>query len=176
MRSKRLNISKEERIKKNNSLIKNLKIFLENLNWNRICIYRASDGEPDIMEISSIFSDKEFYFPVIEKEELLFFKATFESHFVKGSFGILEPFDKSKSLEIIDEKTVICVPGVAFDREGGRIGRGKGYYDRFLFNKASSALKIGIAYEFQVVSYTLPIKSSDVKMNLIITDKNIWKF
>ena len=63
----------------------------------------------------------------------------------------------------------MLVPGLAFDRHGGRLGFGKGYYDRLLL-AAGDAVKIGLGYSFQILK-TLPADAHDVKMDLIMTEK-----
>ncbi|MBW2993077.1 5-formyltetrahydrofolate cyclo-ligase [Candidatus Woesearchaeota archaeon] len=86
----------------------------------------------------------------------------------KGSFGILEP----KKIERFPEERIkmVLVPGIAFDTRGYRLGYGKGYYDRFLKN--SNAVKIGLAYDFQIVN-NVPEEKHDVKVDCIITEKRI---
>ena len=84
----------------------------------------------------------------------------------KGAYGILEP--KTKSLKEIHpgELDLILVPGLGFDLSGGRLGRGEGYFDRFL--KASpKAVKIGLAYSEQILK-EVPTASHDIRMNKII--------
>ncbi|MBR2476274.1 MAG: 5-formyltetrahydrofolate cyclo-ligase, partial [Bacteroidaceae bacterium] len=65
---------------------------------------------------------------------------------------------------------LIIVPGVAFDRNLNRLGRGKGYYDRLLTN--SNAYFIGIGYDMQVVD-SITTEPHDIKMNCIITEREI---
>ena len=67
----------------------------------------------------------------------------------------------------LDAIDVVIIPGVAFTRDGKRLGRGKGYYDRFL-PKLSTAYRIGVCYDFQL-SDTLPTESYDQKMDLVIS-------
>lgn len=83
----------------------------------------------------------------------------------KGAYGILEP-QGNPFLEY-DTIDVVLVPGVAFDAAGHRLGRGKGYYDRFL-PKAINAVKIGVCFPFQVVN-TIPFEPHDVACDRIIT-------
>lgn len=85
-----------------------------------------------------------------------------------GAFGILEPsVIKSAQENDID---AVLVPGLAFDRSGGRMGFGKGYYDRLLEN--TGAVKIGLCYDFQLFD-TIPTEEHDVPMDIIITEKEI---
>ena len=63
------------------------------------------------------------------------------------------------------------MPGVAYDPEGNRVGRGKGYYDRLL--AGARATKIGIAYDFQVVD-SIEAEPHDVRVDVVITDRRIF--
>lgn len=65
----------------------------------------------------------------------------------------------------------LFIPGVGFGLEGRRLGRGKGYYDRYLEN--SKALKIGVCWSEQIVS-ELPVESHDCHMDFIITENFCW--
>ena len=64
---------------------------------------------------------------------------------------------------------VVLVPGIAFTRLGARVGRGAGFFDRFLAHRAARAIKIGIAFTFQVVE-SLPVESHDVKLDIVVSD------
>jgi 5-formyltetrahydrofolate cyclo-ligase len=64
---------------------------------------------------------------------------------------------------------LVLVPGIAFTRAGARIGRGGGFFDRFLAHRAARAIKIGIAFSFQIVE-SLPLDRYDVKLNLVVSD------
>lgn len=83
----------------------------------------------------------------------------------RGAYGI---YESQGDLVDISEIELIIVPGVAFDRENNRLGRGKGYYDKLL--KGSNAYKIGVAYSLQIVD-CIPTEQHDIKMDLIITEK-----
>ena len=67
----------------------------------------------------------------------------------KGLYGILEP--AKRSLLPIETIDLIIVPGIAFDRCGSRLGRGKGYYDRFLKSVPQTTPRIGLAFDFQIL-------------------------
>lgn len=82
-----------------------------------------------------------------------------------AGYGIPEPVDGF--LAALDEIDVVIVPGVAFDRKGNRLGRGKGYYDKMLC--CTSAWKIGICFDFQLLD-SIPVESQDISMDEVITN------
>ncbi|MBR7149116.1 MAG: 5-formyltetrahydrofolate cyclo-ligase [Firmicutes bacterium] len=89
-----------------------------------------------------------------------------------GSMGIPEP--DPLLCEPVDPTMIdlIVVPGIAFDATGGRIGYGKGCYDRFLPQLLDDVPIIGLAYDFQVLP-RVPQESTDVRMDAIVTEKGI---
>lgn len=102
--------------------------------------------------------------PVIREAGLKMCEYTGELR--NGKYNIPEPTGQEK------EATVVIVPGSAFDTKGYRIGYGGGYYDRYLKDEH---LKIGVCFEFQIVD-EVPTESHDVKLDLLITEKNIYKW
>lgn len=81
-----------------------------------------------------------------------------------GAFGLLEPVTECPvAIEQID---LVIVPGVAFDKNGNRIGYGGGYYDRFL-QKQSIAKKVGVCYQFQLVD-AIASDDTDVAMDVVV--------
>lgn len=92
----------------------------------------------------------------------------------KGYFDILEPVEGciEASPEEID---FILMPGVAFDRQGNRIGYGAGFYDRFLSQLKNQVPKIALAYDFQVYE-EVPNDEFDVRIDGIITEKEFITF
>ena len=87
----------------------------------------------------------------------------------RGRFGILEP---SGTQVVIPPEEIgyIIVPGVAFDPRGGRLGLGKGYYDRFLSRLPATTYRCGLAFGIQVVP-CVPQTSHDVCMHGIVTEQ-----
>lgn len=85
-----------------------------------------------------------------------------------GPYGILQPAAESRVRPRVKDLDVILVPGLGFDRRGGRIGRGAGYFDRFLA-KYPKAVKVGLAFREQMRG-RIPIAKNDVRMDLVITD------
>lgn len=84
-----------------------------------------------------------------------------------ASFGALEPIGRN-GLEPAS-LDVVGVPGVAFDRLGGRVGYGGGYYDRFL--RGLSAFRVGLAFGLQVVEDPLPAGRFDLPVQAIVTEE-----
>lgn len=122
---------------------------------------------PDELSTRSFLSKwgarKKFYLPRVNGVNLEILPYN-ESKLELGSFHIEEPTgdDIADPMEI----ELVVVPGVAFDRKGKRVGRGKGFYDRFL--KSTAATKIGVGYEFQLID-EVPTEEHDVKMDMVIT-------
>ena len=83
----------------------------------------------------------------------------------RGLYGILEP--QVKKPMPVEQVDLLIVPGVAFDKKGNRLGRGKGYYDRFLNTLNPDTPRIGLAFDFQILP-SLPITSADVPVNRVL--------
>ncbi|MFL0267760.1 5-formyltetrahydrofolate cyclo-ligase [Candidatus Clostridium radicumherbarum] len=85
---------------------------------------------------------------------------------IKNKIGILEPVSFDNEIESKDID-LFLVPGLAFDKSGGRIGYGAGYYDRFLKASMVSSVKIGLAYDSQLIDM-VPMTENDVYMNIVM--------
>ena len=91
---------------------------------------------------------------------------------IKGPRDVLEPDpDRCKTvpMERID---IAIIPGIAFDEKGGRIGSGRGYYDRLIPKLAITTRKVALTFEEQIVPQ-IPMESHDKHVDIIITDKRI---
>jgi len=108
--------------------------------------------------------------PVIRGQELIAV-ALNESpmQLQRGRFGILEPCGTPCVLHP-QEIACIVVPGIAFDTRGGRLGFGKGYYDRFLRQLPATTYRCGLAFSVQIVSY-VPQAPHDICMHGIVTEQ-----
>lgn len=94
---------------------------------------------------------------------------------VPGYCQIPEPDAQRLPLVRPAEIEVIILPGSAFDLNGGRLGYGGGYYDRFISQEAPTALRIGLAFELQVTA-SLPLLAHDQRLHLLITEERILRF
>jgi 5-formyltetrahydrofolate cyclo-ligase len=96
-----------------------------------------------------------------------------ETAFEENKYGITEPVDG----EVIDPQEIdmVLVPLFAFDKNGNRVGYGKGYYDRFLKNCREDVILVGISY-FEPVEKIYDTHDYDVPLNFCITPQNLYEF
>lgn len=95
-----------------------------------------------------------------------------EEGLVPSRYGILEP-DKAHIRQIDPyEIEFHVIPGLAFDKKGHRLGRGGGYYDRFLSGISPDAMTIGVCYECQILE-SVPCDSRDMPVRCVVTEKEI---
>lgn len=109
---------------------------------------------------------KHFYLPRVNGVNLDILPYD-ESKLELGSFHIEEP-SGNDSVDAADIEMVV-VPAVAYDARGNRLGRGKGFYDRFL--ASTPAVKVGVGYDFQLLD-EIPAEPHDVPMDIVITQKS----
>ena len=125
-----------------------------------LLLYYPLDDEPDIKALYSC--GKSIYLPVIEKDDMRFRK--YNGSFKIGRFGIKEPTGEYYQ---DDKNNIIVVPAVAYDNEGYRLGRGKGFYDRFLSKHKIKS--IGVITKKRVIS-DVAKEANDIKVDTLITD------
>jgi 5-formyltetrahydrofolate cyclo-ligase len=94
----------------------------------------------------------------------------FDSELAAGKFGILEPAPGAVRAVETGRLDALLVPGLAFDAQGNRLGRGLGYFDRLL--GGSRGVKIALAGEFQVLD-EVPVADTDAALDFIVTDKRV---
>jgi 5-formyltetrahydrofolate cyclo-ligase len=87
----------------------------------------------------------------------------------KGVYGIYQPKSKEKNIIPLTDIEIVIVPGVAFDKENNRLGRGKGYYDNFLRKLPKKTVAIGLCFDFQIVK-DLPTDQFDLPVHSIISN------
>lgn len=144
----------------------------------KIFIYISYSSEINTRDIinRALKENKRIYVPRTEIKTRVMDAVEISSldNLVESSYGILEP---SKDEPCIDpnDLDLIVVPGVAFDRNGGRMGYGAGFYDRY-FKKINSGnigriTKLALAYDFQVVN-EVPMGELDVPVDYILTEKD----
>lgn len=133
-----------------------------------ILLYNSLPDELSTREFIDRWTDrKHFYLPRVNGVNLDVLPYH-RSHLHLGAFRIEEPTgDDLTDVSILD---LVIVPGVAYDRRGNRVGRGKGYYDRLL--STIDALTVGMGYDFQVVD-EIEAEEHDIQVDYVITDAGI---
>ncbi len=178
-------------INKTTALVKTLKEYTDS---QLLLAYYPMFDEASCLGIVSeaISSEKIVALPKVTQDDLIFYPCTDvinTRNFMKNSYGILEPIGTHAiCFEDLVQKSdtysiLILVPGLAFSRGLCRLGRGKGYYDKFL-KKIKMLQKntrtritittIGICFSFQVID-RVPIEEHDIKMDYILTENEIIK-
>ena len=132
-----------------------------------VMLFAALPDEPDTLPLLERWQDrKQLLLPLVVGENMMEVR-TFRGldSLRRGAFDILEPTGPAyTTYRRID---LIVVPGMAFDAKGRRLGRGKGFYDRFLIHPDLSARKIGICFPHQFVS-SVPTDDFDVPVDEVI--------
>lgn len=133
-----------------------------------VLLYHSLPDEVDIHDFIRKWCEKKrILLPVVTGDELKLRTYSGPGNLAIGAYGIEEPTGEFfTDYSAID---LIVVPGVAFDRKGNRLGRGKGYYDRLL-PQIPSAYKAGICFSFQIVE-EIPAEPFDICMDEVITSK-----
>lgn len=135
---------------------------------DRILMYHSLPDELSTRSFISRWSArKRFYLPRVNGLNLEILPYD-ESRLALGSFHIEEPTGNDTT--DINEIELIVVPAVAYDRNGNRVGRGKGYYDRLL--SRSRATRIGVGYDFQLIEEGIDADPHDIPMDVVITESH----
>lgn len=137
----------------------------------RILLYHALPDEAQTeCLIEKWHPHKKIYLPVVCGENLKVCRFQ-PGQLIKGNYGIWEPTPGEENTESLDFDLII-VPGMAFDRKGHRLGRGKGYYDRLL--AGSNTPTIGLCLDFQLLD-TIPTAPHDISMDCVITPNAVYE-
>ena len=127
-------------------------------------LYAAMRGEPSLRRLFLALRQESIVcFPRIVGEEMQFRRVEGEAELQAGKWGIAEPSDSAPLLTEVD--LIIC-PGVAFTREGVRLGQGKGFYDRYVAGMSKRPLLWGVQFTERIED-TLPHELHDVLMDQV---------
>lgn len=98
-----------------------------------------------------------------------------DTDLTEGALGIREPapdLDPASAEDLSKDRLAWLVPGVAFDRNGNRLGHGRGYYDRLL--RHAAGCKVGVAYDWQIVD-ALPVAPHDIPMDILVSESRVLR-
>lgn len=132
-------------------------------NAKTILVYAALPGEVNTDTLLQS-EGKRIVLPVVEGDHLIL-REYDKDNLNSGYMGIAEPSEKAKAV-CADEIELAIIPGVAFDKDGHRLGRGKGYYDKLL--PQLKCPTIGLAFSWQMIGL-VPTEQHDVTLTEIIS-------
>ena len=145
------------------------KINIEYLNTiihqKKVCTYLPLKSEIDINKHLVNYSELQTTYLIADNLEICLFKEPF----IQNKYKINEPVKKIP----VTDTDIFIVPGLGFTKEGIRLGRGKGSYDRLL-SKHSTALKIGICSTLNLLD-EIPSEEHDILMDYVLTENENFK-
>ena len=157
-------------------------LFRESPIWNYLdtfFLFLSTNSEIDTQPLfeSALKDGKKVFAPKVSDQGLVFYKVTSaEGPWEKGAFGIREPAGVGKPAAPGDfHLALIVVPGLAFDRNGNRLGKGGGFYDRFLGELEAEGcvhIAIGLCMDFQLVD-SVPVGKKDIRMHCVLTQNEL---
>ncbi len=169
---KRRNELNEADIKyKSEKILDKLISLSEIVDAKNVCIYVSKECETDTTSLIERFiaMGKNVFAPRsdIQSNSMTFYKVNSLEELSLGAFSILEPSCDNEKYVYSDNDDVCIVPALSFDKNGYRLGYGKGYYDRFL--KDFMGIKIGICFN-EYITEVLPRYDTDIAVDMIITE------
>ena len=138
-------------------------------NATTVLLYWSMEDEVQTHDfVNRWYRQKTILLPCVNGDDLRLRQYTGPECLTAGEqFGIGEPIGPEfTDLEKVD---LIIVPGVAFDRQNNRMGRGRGFYDRLL-KSTPNAYKVGVGFDFQLVE-SVPVEPFDVPMDKVVIDE-----
>ena len=168
--NKRLRTQDTEQKQNASTTISNKLIKLIKDDSSILC-FSPIQSEPNIRPAIQHWLRSNFrvYLPKVEGDHIQSYTVNENDNLISSSMGILEP-DPFNSIKISPvEIDFILVPGIGFTRDGKRLGRGGGFYDKYLEKTLPQTLKIGVAFSLQIID-TMRTENHDVPVDLLITD------
>lgn len=161
---------REDRDRKSTLIGEKLSGLSEFKRAKTVMFYVSLDEEVNTENMidETLLMGKQVVVPVIKEGKIIASPITDrKKDLVRGSFGIYEPLKENARSIQPDRIDLVIVPGVAFDLLGNRLGRGKGYYDRFLAGLIPETCTVGLAFDFQVVE-DLPRTPHDIPVKKLL--------
>lgn len=156
--------TKEQLLEQSKLIMAKLEQHPDFIKAEKVMLYSAL---PDEVQTQAFLDKwhlkKQIILPTVVGDDIIPVEYAKDTGFAVGDFNILEP----QNVPYQGDFELIIVPGVAFDRNGNRLGRGRGYYDRFL-SKHIDVKRIGICFDFQLVN-EVPAEPFDIRMDEIIS-------
>lgn len=158
----------EEKIRRSTPIMQQVEQLTSFRNADTVLLYWSMDDEVYTHDfVKRWYKEKTLLLPCVDGDDLLLRQYTGPDSMQPGpQFGIPEPV--GPVFEALEQVQMIVVPGVAFDHNKNRMGRGRGFYDRLL-KSTPNAVKVGVAFSFQLFD-TIPTEPFDVPMDEVISE------
>jgi 5-formyltetrahydrofolate cyclo-ligase len=160
------------------SIAKNIFSMAGILASDLIMVYHRTGSEVDTAALTDIIigSGRGIALPYCREDGTIGIGRVFNPHadLTPGAFGIMEPVDRLKDNVNAEHLGAVVCPGTAFDENGVRLGRGGGYYDKFLRWLKGEAFIIGCAFDCQISATPLPRDEHDIPMDAVVTEKRAF--
>jgi len=139
-----------------------------------VMLYAAMTYEVETIDIilNAFHCNKRVLLPLVDKEKKEIIPCEikdFEKETHWCTYGFREPNHSLSGNVRREDIDVVIVPGICFDKNNNRLGRGVGFYDKFLSTIKSTAKTIGLAFDFQVID-TIPTEKHDIKLTSVISN------
>lgn len=165
----------EEKKYLSRKLVEKIEAWQEWRYAKNILLFMPLPSEPDIRQLMGYLADnqKSISLPRFDPNTQQYCAAKI-SHITSdlryGQFKILEPSPECACVPI-NQLDMILVPGLGFDLQGRRLGRGKGFYDRLL--SAATGLRCGVGFDEQILP-NIPVEAHDVKLDWVLTPARLF--
>ena len=175
----RRSLSHEEELERSRKIEEKLISLKEFQSARHIMFYVSKPGEVDTHKIivDCLHQGKQVSVPITDQHNrnlVLSEICHFPMELMPSRYGVLEPKPPYYRFVKTDEIDLIIMPGVAFDRNGHRLGHGRGYYDQFLKSIKPSIPHIALAFDFQILP-KIPRDIWDMPVYMIVTESEIIK-
>jgi 5-formyltetrahydrofolate cyclo-ligase len=137
-----------------------------------LATFSALALEPDLSQLHGLLPQPRLYYPLCHNDKSMEFYAVSDPNSLKkGKFGILSPqLDLHQKVQASQLQALMC-PAWAFTEKGVRLGKGGGYYDRFIA-KHPTVLRIGVCFDCQILP-CIPIEKHDFSMEYVVSESRI---
>jgi len=171
----RRSLPESERAERDRKIAQNFQKLISYRHSSQILFYASTYDEinTEYLFSSALASGKTCYFPkCYEKSQMTFYRVDSPNGLCDDMFGIKAPIEE-KNQYVPFPSDIILVPAITYDREGYRLGYGKGFYDRFLTDFLG--IRIGFAYTDMIVP-KLPRGRYDISVDILVTEKGVTSF
>jgi len=176
-KEQRAGILQKDRLLKSQQIREHLSTWLQQHSIDGLFVFCATKHEPDLRPLFFPLTNSIVVAPKISSKTLeMDFYEIKKNKYKKNKYNIDEPIIGKQTKPIYPTKqTLICIPSLAIDGRGFRLGYGGGYYDRYLA-RFPEVIKMGVAFDIAVSKELIPHGKHDIPMQCLITNLGLKNF